>query len=100
MRHLTFRLFTLGVVLAAGPSALPPPAAAQTASKPSSKPDPAKAAAARKCVSTCEEYRKATLRERQQALKSGCPNYVSAIADPVVVRIRLAPELAGHMGSA
>ncbi len=100
MLHLTFRLIALGVLLAAGSSLHPRPAAAQTAPKPSAKPDPAKAAAARKCVSTCEEYRKATLRERQQALKSGCPNYVSAISDPVVARIRLAPELAGHMGSA
>ena len=65
------------------------------------KPVPAKStAAAAACVSTCTEYQKSSLLERIEAIKSGCPNYISAISDPVVARIRLAPEVAGSLGSA
>lgn len=102
---------TLGAVppAPAAPSAVKPDAAkpaakatAKPAAKPAAKaaPKPAMSAADKACAATCAAYTKATLLERQVALKSGCPTYVSAVSDPIIARIRLAPELASSLGSA
>lgn len=79
---------------------MPPAAMATGAAKSAPAKPAAAAAAAAACASTCADYQKSSLLERVEAIKSGCPNYVSAISDPVVARIRLAPEVAGSLGSA
>jgi hypothetical protein len=53
-----------------------------------------------KCDQICYAYRQSTILERQEAIRAGCPNYISAISNPVVARVRLAPELVGGLNSA
>jgi hypothetical protein len=52
------------------------------------------------CEEICYAYRQSTILERQEAIKASCPNYISAISNPIVARVRLAPELTGGLSSA
>jgi hypothetical protein len=45
------------------------------------------------CKALCFNYRQVVILERSLAAQQSCPNYISPLADPVVIRVRLAPEL-------
>jgi hypothetical protein len=52
------------------------------------------------CKAICFNYRQLVILERSQAAQEGCANYISPLADPVVARVRLAPELRGSLAAA
>ncbi|MEO8274968.1 MAG: hypothetical protein ABI639_02040 [Thermoanaerobaculia bacterium] len=90
------RITTITTVLAlAGGFSIPAPVRAAGAPKAKSARPPVDP-----CEATCATFHRAELEERQLAVRSSCPNYVSVLADPLVARVRLAPELAGREGSA
>jgi hypothetical protein len=49
------------------------------------------------CKALCFNYRQLVILERAEAAEENCSNYVSPLADPVVIRVRLAPELKGTL---
>ena len=52
------------------------------------------------CGAICFNYRQLVTLERAEAAQQSCPNYLSPLADPVVVRVRLAPELRDGLATA
>lgn len=52
------------------------------------------------CRTICFNYRQLVTLERAEAAQQSCPNYLSPIVDPVVIRVRLAPELRGGLATA
>jgi hypothetical protein len=52
------------------------------------------------CKLTCYNYRQFVTLEREEAREQGCPNYLSPLDDPIVARVRLAPELRDGLAAA
>lgn len=45
------------------------------------------------CRAVCFNYRQLVILERAEAARQSCLNYLSPLSNPVVIRVRLAPEL-------